>query len=112
MEIQVMDLGNAAKIALLGRLDTPGVDQIETRFTASVVPAGKHAVVDLSGVTFVSSMGIRMLITTARSLSLKKAKMVLVGPQPLVRESLDHVSLDDIIPIVDGERQALELLKS
>ncbi|MET1082760.1 MAG: STAS domain-containing protein [Burkholderiales bacterium] len=112
MEIQVMDLGNAAKIALLGRLDTPGVDQIETRFTASVVPAGKHAVVDLSGVTFVSSMGIRMLITTARSLSLKKAKMVLVGAQPLVKESLDHVSLSDIIPIVDGEGQALELLKS
>jgi hypothetical protein len=43
----------------------PGVDQIETRFTASIVPSGKHALVDLSGVTFLSSMGIRMLVATA-----------------------------------------------
>jgi anti-anti-sigma factor len=110
MELQVIDLGNASKIALQGRLDTPGVDQIETRFTASVVSPGKHVLVDLSGVTFVSSMGIRMLIGTARSLNLKKAKMVLVGPQALVKESLDHVSISDIIPVVGTEAQALELL--
>ena len=48
-----------------GALGTLGVDQIETRFTASIVPSGKHALVDLSGVTFLSSMGIRMLVATA-----------------------------------------------
>jgi anti-sigma B factor antagonist len=111
MEMQKTDLGNVTKITLSGRLDTPGVDQIETRFTASVVPAGKPTMVDLSGVTFVSSMGIRMLVTTARSLSIKKAKMILLDPQPLVKESLDLVCLSDIIPIVAGETQALELLK-
>ena len=46
------DLGNACKIALQGALDTLGVDQIETRFTASIVSSGKHALVDLSGVIF------------------------------------------------------------
>ncbi len=112
MELQMMDLGDAWKIALQGRLDTPGVDQIETRFTASVVSPGKHAVVDLSGVTFVSSMGIRMLIGTARSLHRKKARMVLFGPQPLVKESLDHVSINDVIPLVATEAQALELLSA
>ncbi len=48
MELQMTDLGNASKIALQGALDTPGVDQIETRFTASIVSSGKHALVDLS----------------------------------------------------------------
>jgi anti-sigma B factor antagonist len=112
MELQKTDLGNACKIALQGRLDTPGVDQIETRFTASIVPSGKNALVDLSGVTFISSMGIRMLIAAARSLNLKKAKMILFGPQTLVKESLDHVSLNDVIPIVATEAEALELLKA
>jgi anti-anti-sigma factor len=111
MELQLTSLGDAAKVALQGRLDTPGVDQIETRFTASVVAGGKHTLVDLSGVTFISSMGIRMLISTGRSLSLKKAKLVLFGAQPLVKESLDHVSLNDIVPVVASETQALELLK-
>lgn len=112
MELQMIDLGTASKIALQGRLDTPGVDQIETRFTASVVPLGKHALIDLSGVTFISSMGIRMLIGTARSLNFKKAKMIVFGAQPLVKESLDHVSLSDVIPVVATEAQALELLKA
>ena len=111
MELQLIDLGTASKVALQGRLDTPGVDRIETRFTASVVAPGKSALVDLSGVTFVSSMGIRMLIGTARSLNLKKARMVLFGPQPLVKESLDHVSITDVIPVVGTEAEALELLK-
>lgn len=112
MELLVTDLGNAAKLALHGRLDTAGVDKIETRFTASVVPAGRHAVVDLSGVTFVSSMGIRMLLASARALRLKQAKMVIFGAQQIVRESLDHASINTIIPVVDSEAAALDLLKS
>ncbi len=112
MELELSDLTNAAKVALQGRLDTPGVSQIETRFTATIVPAGRHAVVDLTRVTFVSSMGIRMLISTARSLSLRNAKMVLFGAQPLVLETFENVALNDIIPVVASEGQALELLAS
>ena len=111
MHIEMTDLGSAAKISLVGRLDTPGVDQIETKFTAGVVAGGRDALVDLTQVTFVSSMGIRMLLSAARSLNLKKAKMVIFGAQPLVRESLDHVGLPNLLPVVADEAQALECLK-
>jgi anti-anti-sigma regulatory factor len=57
-------------------------------------------------------MGLRLLISTARALNLKRAKMVLVGPQPLVKESLDHASLGEIIPIATDEAQGLVLLNS
>lgn len=110
MELQMSDLGHAAKVALAGRLDTPGVNEIETHFTAAVVPAGRHTLVDLSDVTFVSSMGIRMLISTARFLGNKKAKLILFGAQPLVLATLENVALNDIIPVVSSEAQALELL--
>jgi len=110
MHMEMTDLGRAARIALVGRLDTPGVDQIETRFTAGVVAGGRDALVDLTQVTFVSSMGIRMLLATARSLNLRKAKMVIYGAQPLVRESLDHVGLPDLLPVVADEAQALACL--
>jgi anti-anti-sigma factor len=112
MELQMTDLGSAAKIALHGRLDTPGVDQIETRFTASIVPAARNALVDLSDVTFISSMGIRMLIATARALTMKKARMIVFAAQPMVQESLDHVRLGDIIPVVANETEALRLLNA
>jgi anti-anti-sigma factor len=111
LDLVVTDLGKAARLAPEGRLDSSGVDRIETRFIASVVPAGKHALVDLSGVTFVSSMGIRMLITTARALQAKQARMVLFGAQPVVREALEHVALGSIIPIVADEAAATALVQ-
>ena len=70
MDMDVTDLGNnTVKIALHGRLDTPGVDQIELRFSATIVPKGKNAIVDLSDVSFVASMGLRMFISVARSVA-------------------------------------------
>ena len=111
MHLEMTEIGGASKIALRGRLDTPGVDQIETRFTASVVAPGRDALVDLSQVTFMSSMGIRLLLGAAKSLALRKARMILYGAQPLVRESLDNVNLPDIIPLAADEPEALALLQ-
>jgi len=112
MEMVVTDLGNAAKLALSGRLDAAGVDRIETRFTAAVVPSGRNALVDLAEVSFCASMGIRMLLITARALRGRNARMVLFGAQPLVRESLQHAGIETLIPIADSEPAAVELLKS
>jgi hypothetical protein len=37
--------------------------------------------------------------------------MVVFGAQPLVKESLDHVSLHHIVPVVANESEALGLLQ-
>ena len=71
---------------------------------------GRDAVIDLSGVSFVASMGIRLLIASARGLRQKGATLVLFGAQELVANALDQAALDQIIPIVATERQALDRL--
>ena len=45
------------RIALKGALDTTGVDRIETRLNA-ILARGGHGVLDLSDVTFLTSLGI------------------------------------------------------
>jgi anti-anti-sigma factor len=110
MDIQHDDIGDIRRVALAGRLDSAGVDLIETRFGASIVPAGKHTVVDLSEVTFLASMGIRMLISTNRSLSRKGGKIALYGASPAVREVIDTVALTDIIPLASSEAEAIGIV--
>jgi len=110
MEMQYSDIGIIRKIVFVGRLDTAGVDRVETRFGAAVVAAGKNTVVDLSQVTFLASLGIRMLITTARSLSRKRAKLAMYGATPAVMEVIDTTSLDDIIPVTATEDEAIALV--
>jgi len=76
--MQFSDVDGVRKVVLAGRLDTAGVDRVETRFGAAIVPAGKNTVVDLTQVTFLASMGIRMLIATTRALSRKGGKLCVV----------------------------------
>ena len=86
-------------VALIGRLDTPGVDQIETSLTAQLVPRGARAIVDLSQVTFIGSGGIRMFITIARTLARRGGKLALYGAQPLVAEVFETTSLNTLVPV-------------
>ena len=109
MEITTTPLhDDGVKIGLRGRLDTPGVGAIETRFATSA--ARRDAVVDLSGVTFLASMGIRMLISAARSLKLSGHKLVLFGANALVNEVLENAGLAQIMLIAADENTALQLL--
>ena len=110
MELETADVGDATKIVLRGRLDVSGVDKIETRFTALAAAAGRDTLVDLSGVSFIASMGVRMLIAAARGLKLKKRKMVVFGAHDVVKDVLDTVNLNAIIPVVADEGAALHAL--
>jgi anti-sigma B factor antagonist len=113
VEMEVAGLQNGwTKIVFTGRLDTPGIDRIEARFLASVVAPGKSAIVDLSRVEFIASMGIRMFITVARSLALRKAKLALYGTQTMVSDVFKSVSLEEIILIVASETDAIIAIES
>jgi anti-sigma B factor antagonist len=98
MDIQDRPDGLVA-VALVGRLDSPGVEAVELGLTAQTVPRGARTIVDLSGVEFVGSMAIRMFITLARSLARNKGRLVLHSPQPLVDQVFETASLHDILAI-------------
>jgi anti-sigma B factor antagonist len=103
--------GNHAKVVLRGRLDAAGVDRIEAKFVATLVPHGVSAMVDLSQVDFVASLGLRMLISVARSLARKGARLVLFAPQDAVREVFEMALVSELITIRESESEALAALQ-
>ena len=111
MKMDITEDDGVVKVGLVGRLDTPGVDAIETRFTAAVCPRGARTVVDLSGVDSIGSLGLRMLITIARALSRRNGKMVLYSPQAFVAQVLETASLGDIIPVQPDADSAIAAVK-
>ncbi len=111
MELEVTEVdGNNNCIRLNGRLDAAGADQIGVRFTASTAATGRNVIVDLAEVPFVASMGIRLLISSARALHAKGGKLVLFGAQEMVQDLLEQAAVDQIIPLVATQSEALELL--
>lgn len=112
MELTTTDLdGNVTCVRLNGRLDASAAERIETQLTAAVVSRGRPAIIDLGGVTFVASMGIRLLVAMGRGLKLKGAPLALFGAHGLVHEVLDQAALGQLIPIVATEPQAIERVR-
>ncbi len=104
-------LPEAVRVSLNGRLDAPGADQIDLRFTATLATAGQDVLVDLTQVSFVASMGLRLLISVARTLKLKGKRLVLFGAQPLVQNVFEQAAIDQLIPLAASEQEAIERLR-
>lgn len=110
MDMQFTEVGGVTKAVLEGRLDSLSVGEVETRFVAHIVPKEQPAVVDLTEVSFIASLGIRMLLGTARALSRHGAKLAMYGANGDVMEIIETTSLTEIIPVVDTEAEALALV--
>jgi anti-anti-sigma factor len=98
------------KISLVGRMDSVGGHDISLRLAALVGSRKLLAVVDLSEVSFLASIGIRTLVINARTQSMRGGLMALANPQPLVAEVLKMAGIDTIIPVypdVDSAYSAL-----
>ncbi|HVK33412.1 MAG TPA: STAS domain-containing protein [Burkholderiaceae bacterium] len=111
MELQISELpGQITCVRLQGRLDAPGADRAGTPLTAAIVARGRPALIDLAGVEFIASLGIRLLISVARGLHTKGERLVLFGARPLVGEVLEQAAIDQIIDVVATEDEACERL--
>lgn len=107
MSVVITDLSGVTKAELAGRLDTSNVNRVETSFIAGIVPKGQHTVVDLSQVTFIASLGIRMLLSAARALSRRGARLVMYGASPGIMEIIETTALSDIITVLPSEAAAI-----
>lgn len=111
MEIRIIEQVDAiTHIELSGRLDIKGVEEADIKFTAYTSSRGKPALVDLSGLGFISSLGLRMLLVNARNLGKKGSKMVLLNPVESVLNILEIAGFDKILPIMYDYDEACRFL--
>lgn len=98
------------KISLVGRMDSLGGHDIDTRFSALVAARKLLAVVDLSEVSFLASIGIRTLVINARAQLQRGGSIALASPQPHVAEVLKMAGIDTIIPVYPDVDSAFSAL--
>lgn len=107
MDFDVIEIApDTNRVALRGRLDAAAAEKIDLRFTAAVATAPRHALIDMTALEFMGSLGVRMLISVARVLQRRGLKMVIFGANPLVEELIAVVALDELIPVMATEAEA------
>jgi anti-anti-sigma factor len=112
MELQVIQQdGELTRVALSGKLDVAGEHEIGDRFRELVAASEGPMLVDLADVTYLASLGIRLLFAGAKSLSARNLKMVVINPQPMVEEVLLSSGTVKLIPVAEDEAEARKFLQ-
>ena len=90
--------GNIIRVILDGKLDIEGAPAVDLRMNV-IAGSRKAVLMDLQGVSFLASIGLRSLVIPARTITNRGGKVVLYGPNELVEKVLKISGIDTIIPI-------------
>lgn len=87
-------------VALVGEIDLANVEQVEHAVQAAVASSALGLVLDLSGVTYLDSTGLRLLYHLARQLHDREQELRLVVPaQSRIRRILELAGVSGVIPV-------------
>jgi anti-anti-sigma factor len=109
MQIEKTDLGESVtRLKLAGRLDINGAAMVEIPMALAAKNC-RRLVVDMSEVSYVSSLGVRHLVMAAKTLDRDGGKLVLFSLTEPVADTLRTMAIDELIAMAASESAALEL---
>ncbi|MCC6779636.1 MAG: STAS domain-containing protein [Hyphomicrobiales bacterium] len=110
MNVTISDFGDiGTKVTLVGKLDIAGAEVLDLPL-ATVAGQKRGVVIDMGGVDFIASIGIRHLVMAAKAVARGSGRLVLLHPTPFVTEVLVSAGLDGMLPIVRSEDEARAVL--
>jgi anti-sigma B factor antagonist len=78
MKVSVNSVNDATIVVLDGDIDGSTAPVAQAKILEQIVP-GKGLIVDMAGVGYMSSAGLRMLLSAHRTAAAKQASVLLVG---------------------------------
>ena len=110
MELIIHERDDISHVALVGRLDATAVEELDKDFVQATTTRGLPTVVDMSGVTFMSSLGIGFLFANTKKLKKAGCKLVLLNPQGMVETVLKTSKMDKVMPLVYELDEAIRMI--
>ena len=110
MELFIHERDEISYVALEGRFDATGVEEMDQPFTEATTGRGLPTIVDMSGITFMSSLGIGFLFANTKKLKKAGCKLVLLNPKGMVESVLRTSKMDKVMPIAYELDEALQFL--
>jgi anti-sigma B factor antagonist len=100
LTIEVDERAGGLVVALVGTLGSPDeVDQMEQALSSACLHRPAVLVVNLSGLTFISALGIGALVQWQRLVQSRVGPFRLVDPQPAVAEMFRRLGLLEVFEI-------------
>jgi len=100
--------GDVVTVAFCGKLDMEGVKAIEESFKELTL--AKSAIVDMTNLEYLASMGIRVILQSAKAAAKNGKKMIILNPRKNVLGVLQLANLDSVIPVIFERDEAARYL--
>jgi len=84
-------------LSVVGRVDTTTAPELDS--TLQGLTGSETLIMDLSGVPYMSSAGLRSLLTAQKKMMAGGGSMTVVGIQPVVKEVLDITGFSGILTL-------------
>jgi anti-anti-sigma factor len=96
-------------VRVQGRIDHSNAERFGQSLGAEAreVPKGGGLVVDLGGLEFITSAGLRALLLAQRTVSAQGARLVVSGVRGVVREVFRIARFDTLLSVADSTEQAM-----
>jgi anti-sigma B factor antagonist len=101
MNIETRELKHVSVVKISGRVDSATAPQVEAALH-DLIDSGRHQVVlDLQGVEYMSSAGLRVLVTMLKAAQKSGGDLKLAQPSVRVKEVLDLSGLTPVFNVYD-----------
>ncbi|MFC5449773.1 STAS domain-containing protein [Paenibacillus aestuarii] len=110
MNINEQLQGDIVLLGLNGRLDANTSASLEAAFTKAVEQGHRKFVFDLQGLDYVSSAGLRSLLSAAKMIKVIQGKLALAQMNEHVKEVFDMSGFSSIFTIYGTEAEAVHEL--
>jgi anti-anti-sigma factor len=110
MELSPRRFDTAVVVAPKGRIDQSNVDAFQGALAPHLQTCAEgqqQVILDLTGLEYISSAGLRVLMLAAKQSKAQKGILLLTGLQPLVKEILEISKFTTVLTIVPSLRDAL-----
>jgi anti-anti-sigma factor len=100
--------GGAVVLKVTGRVDLSNADEFKDQMTAAMGNATGGLVVDLGGVDYISSAGLRSLMIVFKASKGAGKQFAITSLQPLLMEIFTISRFHLVFPLFDTTRAAIE----
>ncbi len=111
MELNQKAIDNIPIIAVSGRIDATTSKDLENALNNLIDQNNTKIVVDLAGVEYISSVGLRVMLAALKKVRPKQGDVKLVSLQPFVREVFEITGFAKLFMIYSNQGDAINSMK-
>ena len=110
MEITQKEENGILSFTIIGRLDADSSPEAEKVVHDALEGQTTRVLFDLASLEYLSSAGLRVILSTAKEMRRRDGKFVLCSLNEFVKELFDVSGFQSLIPIADSVESGIEML--